>query len=288
MSKSAVDNTKRQENVNAYFQSQSSYWKDIYAGGSVQSEIFRARQAVLLAWVDELSLTPGSRVLEIGCGAGFMSVALAQRGLRVQAIDSTEAMIEQARQYAEESGTAERLSFEVGDVSALTFEDDSFDLVIAIGVIPWLAQPKLAIQEMARVTRQGGYVILTADNRARLIYILDPWMNPALSPFRKSIKRVLEQVGLLPRSSDVMIETLHDRYSIDDALARVELQKTKYMTLGFGPFSFMRVKFIPEPLSTMLHHWLQRLADRGVPLLCTTGSQYLVMATRADSRFSRT
>src|SRR5205085_8140892 len=132
-----------------------------------------------------LSLTPDSRVLEIGCGAGFLTVALAQRGLRVYAIDSTEAMIDQTRRHAGESGVTESLSLDVGDVYALTFEESSFDLVIAIGVIPWLARPELAMQEMARVTRVGGHVILTADNRYRLTYLLDPWMNPALTAFRK-------------------------------------------------------------------------------------------------------
>src|SRR5438874_1158113 len=134
MSKSAVSYRRQQENVNAYFQAQSAYWKDIYAGHGVQAEIFRARQMAVLDWIDKLALAPGSRVLEIGCGAGFVAVALARRGLRVDAIDSTEAMIEQARRYAVESGTAELLSLNVGDIYALTFEDNSFDLVIGMGV----------------------------------------------------------------------------------------------------------------------------------------------------------
>src|SRR6266446_7867671 len=189
-----------QQQVNAYFQSQSAYWEDIYSSSGVQGEIYRDRQAAALAWIDSLSLMPGSRVLEIGCGAGFLSVALAQRGLRVQAIDPAEAMVELARRHAVESGTAELLSLAVGDVSALTFEDGCFDLVIAIGVIPWLEQPESAIQEMARVIRPGGHVILTADNRAGLVVLLDPWYNPALRPFMSLVKGALVRFGLRPWS----------------------------------------------------------------------------------------
>jgi ubiquinone/menaquinone biosynthesis C-methylase UbiE len=271
--------------VNAYFQLQSSYWKDIYTGGGVQAEIFRARQATVLAWIDELALAPGSRVLEIGCGAGFLAVALARRGLRVYAIDSTEAMIEQARRYAVESGVIELLSLDIGDVYTLTFEDSSFDLVIAIGVIPWLARPELAMQEIARVTRLDGRVILTADNRARLTYLLDPSMNPFLSPIRRSVKSMLERVGFLHRSSAVTIETLHSPRFIVNTLASAELVKIRDKTLGFGPFSFLQYKFIPEPLGTWLHRWLQQLADRKVPLLHTAGAQYLVLAQKAGSAF---
>jgi ubiquinone/menaquinone biosynthesis C-methylase UbiE len=287
MRKPVVSYRRQQENVNAYFHSQSSYWKDIYTSGSVQAEIFRARQATVLAWINELALAPGSRVLEIGCGAGFMAVALAQRGLHVYAIDSTEAMIEQARRYAAESGATELLSLDIGDVYTLTFEDGSFDLVIAIGVIPWLARPELAMREIARVIRPDGRVILTADNRARLTYLLDPWMNPVLSPLRRSVKSMLERVGFLHRSSEVMMETLHSPRFIDNALASAELVKIRDMTLGFGPFSFLQYKFIPEPLGTWLHRWLQRLADRKVPLVRTTGAQYLVLAQKARSHLLR-
>ena len=280
MSKSAISYRRQQENVNAYFQSQSAYWKDIYASNGVQAEIFRTRQMAVLDWIDKLALAPDSRVLEIGCGAGFMAVALARRGLRVYAIDSTEAMIEQVRRYAVESETAELLSLNVGDVYALTFEDNSFDLVIAIGVIPWLARPELAMREMARVTRSDGYVIITADNRARLIYLLDPWMNPALSSLRRSVKAVLERVGLFHRLPDVTMGTLHSSRFIDNALARVGLVKVKSITIGFGPFSFLRYKFIPAPLDVKLHRWLQRLADRKVPVMRTRGAQYLVMTKK--------
>jgi ubiquinone/menaquinone biosynthesis C-methylase UbiE len=284
MRKPTVSYRRQQESVNAYFQLQSSYWKDIYTSGAVQAEIFRARQATVLAWIDELALAPGSRVLEIGCGAGFLAVALAQHGLRVYAIDSTEAMIEQARRYAAASGVAQALSLDIGDVYTLTFEDSSFDLVIAIGVIPWLARPELAMQEIARVTRLDGRVILTADNRARLTYLLDPWMNPFLSPLRRSVKSMLERLGFLDRSSQVVLETLHSSHFIDNALSSAELVKIRDMTLGFGPFSFLQYKFIPEPFGTWLHRRLQRLADRKVPLVHTAGAQYLVLAQKARSR----
>jgi ubiquinone/menaquinone biosynthesis C-methylase UbiE len=284
MNQPARSDRGQQENVNAYFRLHSSYWKEIYAGNSVQAEIFRIRQAAVLDWIENLSLAPGSRVLEVGCGAGFLTIALARRGLQVFAIDSTEAMIAQTRQHAEESGVSESLSLAVGDVCALTFEDCSFDLVIAIGVIPWLAQPQQAMQEMARVTRPGGYVILTADNRYRLTYLLDPWMNPALATFRKRVRRLFEQVRLIRRTSSEARETLYDRRFIDEMVAGAILVKTRGITLGFGPFSFLGYKFIPASLATKLHRRLQRLADRNVPLLRTTGAQYLVMAIKPVSR----
>ena len=285
MSESIVRRLAQQEQVNAYFQSHSSYWKDIYNSSGVQSEIYRDRHTAVLAWIDSLALAPGSQVFEIGCGAGFMAIALAEREFHVHAIDSTEAMVELARRHAAECGiAAPLLSMDVGDIYALDFEDGFFDLVLAIGVIPWLERPELAIQEMARVIKPGGHVILTADNSARLIYLLDPWKNPTLKPLRRRVKKALEQIGLLHRSSDEInptLLTLHDRRFIDDTLARAKLIKTRGMTIGFGPFSFHRRKVLPEPLSTALHRRLQRLADWNVPVLRSTGTQYLVLARKS-------
>lgn len=284
MSESTETHGRWQENVNAYFQAQSSYWKDIYAKGGVQAEIYRARQSTALAWIDHLALAPSSRVLEIGCGAGHMTVALAHRGLRVQAIDSSETMVELARQNAAESGISELISVDVGDVCSMTFRDDCFDLVIAIGVIPWLAEPELAIQEIARVTKPEGHVLLTADNRSRLIHLFDPWTNPTFAPLRRGLKDMLKRIGLYHQSQDRIMETFHDRSFIDEVLTNAGFVKTRGMTLGFGPFTFLRQRVFPTSLDIPLHHKLQRLADRNIPGFRSSGSHYLVLARKQTSQ----
>ena len=280
MIKFTASHLRQQEKVSAYFQSMSSYWTDIYDSGSVQGKVYRERQAAALAWIESLGLMPGSRVLEIGCGAGFLAVALAQRGLRVQAIDPAEAMVELARRHAAGSGTAELLSVDLGDVCALAFEDGCFDLVVAIGVMAYLKQPELAIQEMARVIRPGGHVILTAGNRAGLVNLLEPWYNPVLRPFTSLVKGALVRFGLRPWSPN---KALHSRRFIDEALASAGLVKTSGKTLGFGPFTFLHHRLLPEALGLPLHQWLQRLADRGVPVLRSTGVSYLVRARKPTS-----
>jgi ubiquinone/menaquinone biosynthesis C-methylase UbiE len=273
----------RQANINAYFQSQSSFWKNIYISSDVYAEIHQDRQAAVLGWIDDLALPPGSHALEIGCGAGFMAVALAQRGLRVQAIDSVEAMVELTRQHAYESGLAERLSVAVGDIYALAFEEACFDVVLAIGVIPWIGQIEPALQEMARVTKPEGVVILTADNRARMNNLLDPLLNPLFAPVKQPVKSALQRTRLRRSSLKDIGAICHSRRFIDNSLAHVGLIKTRGKTLGFGPFTLFRYSIFPKRLGITLHHRLQRLADRGAPLLRSTGAQYIVLARKSAS-----
>jgi ubiquinone/menaquinone biosynthesis C-methylase UbiE len=273
-------NRQQQDQVNAHFQAQSSYWNEIYSRNTAYGEIYRERQARALAWIDDLSLAPDSQVLEIGCGAGFLSVALAQRGLHMHAIDSVEAMVELTRQHAKEAGVSELLSVDIGDVYALVFEENSFDLVIALGVISWLAQPELAIREMARVIRPGGYVLLTDGNRAALHLLLDPSNNPWLAPLRKGIKKILIRIGLLHPSPKTTATVRAPRF-IDKTLKSAGLIKIRSATLGFGTFTFLRRKILPERPGIALHHRLQRLADRRVPFLHSAGMTYIVLARKA-------
>lgn len=271
-----------QEKVTAYFQSLSSHWNDLYTSRSVYAETMRARRAAVLDWIDNLALAPGSQVLEIGCGAGLLAIALAERGLRVQAIDASEAMVQQARQNAVLAGITDQLKVEIGDVYALAFADDSFDLVLAIGVFPWLAQAERAIREMARVTRPEGYVILTAANWTGLPDLLDPRLNPALAPLRQRVRAMLARLGCrvgLPEQLPKMV--YHRRRFIDEALMGAGLIKIRDKTLGFGPFSFFCRPVLPNRLGLALHHRLQRLADRNVPVVRSLGMSYHVLARKA-------
>jgi ubiquinone/menaquinone biosynthesis C-methylase UbiE len=269
---------QEQENVNAYFQTRLSKWKDIYISTCLRGEIYRTRQATVLGWIDGLGLEPGSRILEVGCGAGFLSIALVQRGFRLNAIDSVGSMLELARHHAADAQITNQLSLDLGDVNSLAFEDYTFDLVVAIGVIPWLPIPELAMREIARVTRPGGYVILTTENRASLISFLDPVHNAMLKPLKQSLNTVLRSVGLHYR---IPIVTSHFCRDVDKILANIKLDKVRGKTLGFGPFTLFNCRIVPKAIGKWLHIRLQILADRSVPGFRSIGKHYIVLTRKS-------
>ncbi len=80
-----------------YFLANARYWKSIYEEADVQSLIYRLRREAVLELVDRLALPTGSRILEIGCGAGSTAVELARRGHWVEAVDVVPSMIEMTR-----------------------------------------------------------------------------------------------------------------------------------------------------------------------------------------------
>jgi SAM-dependent methyltransferase len=98
-----------------------------------------------------------AKVLDVGCGPGTITAGLADRVPRghVTGIDAAQGIIDQARA---EAGDRENLTFATGDVYALDYPDDSFDVVHAHQVLQHLSDPVRALREMRRVARPGGIV----------------------------------------------------------------------------------------------------------------------------------
>ncbi|MCW3028610.1 MAG: Methyltransferase type 11 [Solirubrobacterales bacterium] len=262
-----------QEQVNAHFDSSASYWDGVYRGGDLQGIIYQQRQSAVLDYVDEADVGSDAVVLEIGCGAGHLTMQLADRGIRVHAVDASPAMVDATAARAGEHGVSDRVTVNVADVHALPFETGHFDLVIAVGVIPWLHSPADAVAEMTRVLRPQGNLILTADNGARLVSFTDPRGLLALTP----LKRVL--VSLRRRRGRVS-SRLHFPSRIDEMLLKSSLQPVARRTVGFGPLSFLGRPVMSESRSIRVNGRLQALADRGVPGLKLTGWHYLVRARK--------
>ena len=78
------------------------------------------------------------------------------------------------------------------------------------------------------------------------------------------MKEVIERIGL--RRLTPSVNPLRRRY-VDRVLEKAGLVKLSSLTLGFGPFSLFRHSIFPESIGISLHHLLQRLAERGVPVI---------------------
>jgi SAM-dependent methyltransferase len=124
-------------------------------------------------------LTPGVRVLDVGCGPGTISVDLAARVApgEVVALDQAADVVAAAQAAAAEAGSR-NLTVEVGDVYALRFDDDTFDVVHAHQVLQHVSDPVAALREMRRVCAPGG-VVAARDSvyRAMHWYPAEPGLD---------------------------------------------------------------------------------------------------------------
>ena len=270
-----------QQSVTDYFESTAAYWKTVYADDRLLPAIYRDRHNTALGWIQDLDLHSRARILEVGCGAGLITVALARNGYTVDALDPTTAMLQMTRNDAAHQRVLDHVRIHAADVHALPFKAHAFDLVVAIGVIPWLHSERLALQEMQRVLKPGGYLLVTADNNARLNRILDPRSSPLSAPLRLAAKRLLQLCGLWSPNSGFQPKRHYPR-EFDRIIGDCGFESVKSCTVGFGPFTFLGKTLLMDSIGVRLHRRLQTFASRpGSAPLRWTGSHYLVLATKA-------
>ena len=111
--------------------------------------------------LDTIGIAEGQRVLDVGCGTGAMLPWLAgrvgQRG-RVVGLDASADQLAVARRQCEALGLSQ-VSFVAADVYATGLPADQFDLAHCRLLLCHLQKPEIAIAEMARVVRPGGFVV---------------------------------------------------------------------------------------------------------------------------------
>ena len=99
-------------------------------------------------------------ILDVGTGTGFFAVLLAQQGHRVEGIDLTPAMLEEARTLAKQRNLD--ITFREMDAQNLAYPDDTFDVVISRNLTWTLPDPERAYASWFRVLKPGG-VLLNFD-----------------------------------------------------------------------------------------------------------------------------
>ncbi|MBM3675349.1 MAG: methyltransferase domain-containing protein [Actinobacteria bacterium] len=138
-------------------------------------------------------LEPGQHVLDVGCGPGTITLDLAALVTpgTVTGIDRAAEVVAQAAQAAAAAHT-DNVAFAVGDVYALDFDDDRFDVVHAHQVLQHLTDPVAALGETRRVLRDGGLLAVRDSDYAAFAWAPD---DPRLDRWNELYHHVTARNG---------------------------------------------------------------------------------------------
>ena len=134
-------------------------WYARIRGSKSQIEVYRKQALELTA-----GLPDGAGVLEVAPGPGYLTIEMARLGrLRVTGLDISHTFVEIASRSAAEAHVA--VDFRQGDVAAMPFAAESFDLVVCQAAFKNFTLPKSALSEMHRVLRHGGTAVIQDMSR---------------------------------------------------------------------------------------------------------------------------
>jgi ubiquinone/menaquinone biosynthesis C-methylase UbiE/uncharacterized protein YbaR (Trm112 family) len=170
----------------------------------MRSSFWRAQDARMFArWLPQIE--PGALVLDVGCGDGRTTFQLAGRA-RVVGFDLSSEQVRRAVERARREGVLDRFTFFVGDASTFPIADRAADYVLMDGVLHHLPEPARALQETARVLREGGCYFGKENNdtpvrplfdwlqRVRPLWFEEAGPSPVISV--AAIKQWGEEAGL--------------------------------------------------------------------------------------------
>lgn len=134
--------------------------------------LLRAESRHRNPWVENLIRAEGDtsrkKVLDIACGAGFLSNFLGRNNIEVTGVDISEDALKIAQEYAPEK----KVTYRKGDAHSLDFENESFDTACIMDFLEHTENPLKVIQEASRVLKKGGQVFTYTFNRTWLAYYL--------------------------------------------------------------------------------------------------------------------
>lgn len=163
------------ERIRAYFERDAERFDRIYAGANrspiqrlvdrlFRSAMLRRRAEAICSFVED-----GETCLEVGSGSGRIAVPLAlKRNAQVIGIDLAPAMVERAEALARDAGAAGRCRFYQGDFMSFA-PDRPVDVVVAAGVVDYLADPLPLLRRAAGMARRA--LIVTYPHKHRLLNI---------------------------------------------------------------------------------------------------------------------
>jgi ubiquinone/menaquinone biosynthesis C-methylase UbiE len=256
-------------NIAEYFNVKDNrYWSWVYSQEKSDRKRFMTkeiikRKDVVLRFVDKFSACKSINILDVGCGAGVFMKEMLDRGHAVTGIDITEGMLKQAADALNNAGYG-NANCVYGDVEALPFENEMYDLVICVGVMQYLRKDEKAISELSRVVKPEGIVIITLPNIFRITTLLDPYYYLV-----KIVKYMLKKC--LRRGKDISYDFgkndsfINRRYyhgQINKLLQQNKLQLLDSEGIGYGPLTFFRKEILPDSISSRISELLEQVADR--------------------------
>lgn len=270
-----MGNTERNHNesVISLFDQGLRWWQDVYRDdlprGFFSFEMRRRLEMVAGLLTAQIKERENPAVLECGCGPGDILEALAPLHCKLTGLDLNQRYLDLA------AGRAPGATLLDGNVEQLPFPDASFDIVYAVGVFQYLKDERAAAREICRVTKEGGFVLISFANYRMLHLFLDPYY----------LFRVLKKI--LGRDKQQDSSELNGpqirRYplaQLKKLFSEYDTHEIQSVTTSYGPLKFWRREFLPLAMSIRISEALRNWSEMKLFFALKRVGNHLILTLR--------
>lgn len=199
-----------------------------------------------------------SNVFEPGIGTGRIAIPIAERGYSVTGIDISKEMLLVLKKRLKQSGQSLPVSFQQADMTLLPFSDAAFDMAVAVHLFWFIEEWRKAVDEILRVVRRGGVMILMHTGMGTEVPLLNNRYKELCSEYGFAIK----SIGVKSTSEVINycinmgydVEQVRDRWKwisrikLDKALEYINLRAYSFTTFAPDNIHFAAVKKLKSDL----------------------------------------
>jgi SAM-dependent methyltransferase len=231
-------------------------WNDMYASETPcpEEHNYRLRRNRAIEFLLPTLPTQG-RVLDLGCGAGPTLLELRRRGIDCVGVDASADMLRYAGQRLQEHGL-DPSGLLQADCRKTPFPEAHFDAVLCLGVISYLPDYEPALQEIRRILKPGGLLIISWRNATH------PAASDPVRIVRGLAKRLKRRRAPGSGTSPGFVPGRHLHYrNVTRKLERLGFRYADFAGIGFGPYQWNGVPLFSEARSIHISNTLSRILE---------------------------
>lgn len=177
-------------------------------------------EAVRERAISQAQVQPGEVAADIGAGSGFVTEGLLRRGLKVIAVDQSQAMLEEIKS---KFSAEEAIDCRLGQAEHLPIDTEAVDRVFANMYLHHVESPLSAITEMARILRPGGTLVITDLDEHDFEFLRTEQHDRWLGFRREDVRAWLSESGLIDVATDCVGEDCCSQSESGVAAAKVSI-----------------------------------------------------------------
>ena len=277
MSKRKTSKLLKQD-LEEYYNRYAAEYQEAHYSKTTRYAPLQFRQRYIEKMIEDQSLPTGSRVLDVGCGPGDLTLSLLHKGFDVSAVDISQCMVNTATRSINDQGFPKWCQISLGDIEELEFDDGYFDVVVASGVLEYQKEDQQSLHEMHRVLKNDGYLILNVTNRFcpnRIMGLPYQW-SKKWGPTRAVLDFMKSRVLGKGPTNPLPFFRAHSPGKFNHTLSEAGFRKLYHNYFHFSPlpppFSAL-FGIIISPISTLM----EKLTQSPIGFL---GGGYIVIAQR--------